>query len=47
MDDLNDEFMDKSIKNQQLILCLKTIDDFRLFFSPNKLKNEFSEFRQL
>ena len=43
MGELNEEFMDKSIKKAEFLTnsMSKTIDDFRLFFSPNKLKNEF------
>ena len=43
MDDLNDEFMDKSInKSRTLISSMsKTIDDFRQFFNPNKEKQNF------
>jgi signal transduction histidine kinase len=38
MDDLDDEFMDKSIKKANLLTnsMSKTIDDFRNFFKPNK-----------
>ena len=43
MDELNDEFMDKSIKKANLLTntMSKTIDDFRNFFKPNKEKKEF------
>ncbi len=44
MDDLNDEFMQKSVdKGKMLTTSMsKTIDDFRDFFKPNKLKENFS-----
>ena len=43
MDELDDEFMDKSIKKANLLTntMSKTIDDFRNFFKPNKEKKEF------
>jgi len=44
MDELNDEFMQKSIdKGKKLTSSMsKTIDDFRDFFKPNKLKENFN-----
>jgi signal transduction histidine kinase len=44
MDELNDEFMEKSIdKGKKLTTSMsKTIDDFRDFFKPNKLKEDFN-----
>ena len=43
MGELNEEFMNKSIKKAEFLTSSmsKTIDDFRLFFSPNKLRNKF------
>ena len=43
LDELDDEFMDKSIKKANLLTntMSKTIDDFRNFFKPNKEKKEF------
>jgi signal transduction histidine kinase len=43
MDELDDEFMEKSIeKGKKLTTTMsKTIDDFRDFFKPNKLKEHF------
>ena len=43
MDDLNDEFMDKSINKSRILIgsMSKTIDDFRQFFNPNKKKQNF------
>ena len=42
--ELDDEFMDKSIKKANLLTTnmSKTIDDFRNFFKPNKEKKVFS-----
>jgi len=44
MEELNDEFMDKSVKKANLLTgtMSKTIDDFRSFFKPNKTKENFS-----
>ncbi len=44
MDELDDEFMDRSIKKVNLLTnnMSKTIDDFRNFFKPNKEKTYFS-----
>ncbi len=44
MDELNDEFMQKSVdKGKMLTFSMsKTIDDFRDFFKPNKLKENFN-----
>ncbi len=43
MDELDDEFMEKSIdKGKKLTTAMsKTIDDFRDFFKPNKLREQF------
>ena len=43
MDELNDEFMNKTVKKANLLTdnMSKTIDDFRNFFKPNKLKEVF------
>jgi len=43
MDDLNDEFMQKSVDKGKMLTTTmsKTIDDFRDFFKPNKLKEKF------
>ncbi len=43
-DDLDDEFMDRSIEKANKITksMSKTIDDFRGFFNPNKEKEEFT-----
>ena len=43
MDELDDEFMEKSIdKGKKLTATMsKTIDDFRNFFKPNKIKERF------
>ncbi len=43
MDDLNDEFMQKSVDKGKMLTSSmsKTIDDFRDFFKPNKLKEKF------
>lgn len=43
MDELNDEFMDRSINkaNSLTKAMSKTIDDFRNFFKPNKQKEKF------
>ena len=43
MDDLNEEFMNKSIEKANLLTntMSKTIDDFRNFFKPNKQEVEF------
>ena len=42
-DDLNDEFMNKSVKKANLLTnnMSNTIDDFRNFFKPNKIKKVF------
>ncbi len=44
MDELNDEFMQNSIdKGKKLTKSMsKTIDDFRNFFKPNKIKENFN-----
>ncbi len=44
MDELNDEFMQKSIDKGKMLTSSmsKTIDDFRDFFKPNKLKENFN-----
>ncbi len=44
MDDLNDDFMDQSVAKGKMLTTnmSKTIDDFRDFFKPNKLKETFS-----
>ena len=44
MDELNDEFMDKSIKKANMITTnmSTTIDDFRNFFKPSKNKEIFN-----
>ncbi len=44
MDELDDEFMDNSLKKSNMLIgtMSKTIDDFRNFFKPNKIKEEFS-----
>ena len=44
MDELDDEFMQKSIdKGKRLTASMsKTIDDFRNFFKPNKIKEDFN-----
>ena len=44
VDELDDEFMQKSVeKGKMLITSMsKTIDDFRNFFKPNKLKENFN-----
>ena len=44
MDELDDEFMDKSIKKANLLTntMSKTIDDFRNFFKPNKGSEVFN-----
>jgi signal transduction histidine kinase len=44
MDELNDEFMQKSIDKGKMLTSSmsKTIDDFRDFFKPNKLKESFN-----
>ncbi len=43
MDELSDEFMDKSVTKGKLLTTSmsKTIDDFRNFFKPNKQKEDF------
>jgi len=43
MDELDDEFMDKSVAKANLLTnnMSKTIDDFRNFFKPNKSKDVF------
>ncbi len=43
MDELDDEFMDRSVKKVNLLTSnmSKTIDDFRNFFKPNKEKEGF------
>jgi len=44
MDELDDEFMEKSIDKGKMLTASmsKTIDDFRDFFKPNKLKERFN-----
>ncbi len=44
MDNLSDEFMQKSVEKGKMLTASmsKTIDDFRNFFKPNKLKERFS-----
>ncbi len=43
LDDLSDEFMEKSAKKGKMLTSSmsKTIDDFRDFFKPNKIKEHF------
>ncbi len=44
LDDLNDKFMDKSVNKANMLIdnMSKTIDDFRNFFKPNKVKELFN-----
>lgn len=44
MDELDDEFMKKSVDKGKMLTSTmsKTIDDFRDFFKPNKLKENFN-----
>ena len=44
MGHLNDEFVDKSVKKAKLLTSTmsRTIDDFRSYFVPNKIKEDFS-----
>lgn len=44
MDELDDKFMEKSVIKSNLLTSnmSKTIDDFRSFFKPNKIKENFS-----
>lgn len=44
MGDLDEEFIEKSVKKGKMLTTSmsKTIDDFRDFFKPNKLKEHFS-----
>jgi C4-dicarboxylate-specific signal transduction histidine kinase len=43
MDDLSDEFIEKSVEKGKMLTSSmsKTIDDFRNFFKPNKQKEDF------